>query len=242
MKTGIIGATILITSTTIDDAIWLVPYTTASHLPFYTKLIHALTFILTLELLSLLCVGMSSALEHGLIHIGSINEQQIGFIMECFGAALCWLITIFLIVKKIIKRRRRRIKEQQWLDPMPHMLDVNSNSLLGRNINANQNNNNHDHEDTDINTIPTTPSIKTVISFTTLGALDEISYFPALIMSKVFTPMDLCVGALFASILILVVINLFLSQCKPLVDWLDRIPLYGIVGAFAIVLTIGLFV
>merc|ERR1712216_220028 len=92
-----------------------------------------------------------------------------------------------------------------------------------------------DDDDDDINKIPSTPSLPIVISFTTLGALDEISYFPALIMGKIFTPMELCVGAFLASIIILIVINVFLVQCKPLVDCLDRIPLYGIVGMFAVV-------
>jgi hypothetical protein len=71
--------------------------------------------------------------------------------------------------------------------------------------------------------------------------LDEISYFPALLVGKVFSPTELCLGTAFATIIILVIVLAFLSKFKPLVDFLDGIPLYGIVGMFAIILTVGLF-
>jgi hypothetical protein len=301
MKSGIIGATILITSTTIDDAVWLVPYTTSSHLPLSTKVINGVTFILTLELLSIFCVGIYSALRHGLIFAYNNNgessqdqgqqqeedlkeqNEKISFIMECIGASLCWSIAIFLFIKKLLKRRRKRLQkqrkeleEQQLLLETSNATDasiptlgqdavhsytmlskdttsVNNNMSLDDTMspsidleksnkkNDNGNSNGDKNDDDAINAIPNTPSILMVISFTTLGALDEISYFPALIMGNIFTPFELCVGALLAAILILSVISLFLAQCKPLVDCLDRIPLYGIVGMFAIVLTVGLF-
>ena len=86
------------------------------------------------------------------------------------------------------------------------------------------------------------PSPWAVISFTTLGALDEVSYFPTLLLGKMFTPLDLCLGTLLASCIVLLVVNLFLSQCKPILDFLDRIPLWVIVGGFATVLTVGVLV
>jgi hypothetical protein len=81
-----------------------------------------------------------------------------------------------------------------------------------------------------------------IMSLTTLGALDEISYFPALLVGNVFSPSELCIGTLLASGIILVIVLMFLSKFKPLVDFLDSIPLYGIVGIFAVILTAGLFV
>mmetsp|Transcript_21324 Transcript_21324/g.32007 ORF Transcript_21324/g.32007 Transcript_21324/m.32007 type:complete len:331 (-) Transcript_21324:170-1162(-) len=329
MKTGIIGATLLITATTIDDTVWLVPYTTSSHLPFHTKLLHSLSFILTLECLSLVCVLVDTLLERGLlayfngsgssgnstigggadatVEIESMNaeEEKISFMMQCIGVVLCWSIAIYLLVKKILKKRRRarqREREQEGqqqgggegedlaltqTQEQQQLLIQNQHSqhteaTLGQNAvhslvlsmdttmssyqsngatdsyqnkqdqedqdGEGQNNSGHDNggddDDSDnkeMNTIPTTPSIGMIISLTTLGALDEISYFPALIMGKIFSPMELCIGALLASVIILCVIVFFLGQCKPLVDFLDSIPLYGIVGMFAVVLTIGLF-
>ncbi len=403
---GIISSTILITSTTIDDAIWLIPYCTSSHLPPSTKAIHALTFICTLETLSIGCIGfyylMKGGLKRFVVKNGNGTDgadgtddddaDKISFYMECIGAAICWSIAIFLYIKKMMKRRRKQLQkqrmqqEQQQQQEQPLLLEQNvveqnvveqyqlfasirqqqqlqtplsnTNNTLGQyaihgnqtvmsiedgtnttqtNTNTNtytstnpntdtynnvttrtggtgtittintttnvqrsstsmddssfNSNSNHlvttiatptnnsnlvtnmndvisgqqqyhneqqhqqhhessddnddndddDNDDDDINTIPTTPSIAIIISLTTLGALDEISYFPALIMGKIFTPFELCTGAFFASIIILIVINFFLARFKPLVDWLDSIPLYGIVGMFAIVLTLGLF-
>ncbi len=421
MKSGILGATLLITTTTIDDAVWLVPYCTSSHLPLSTKIIHGLTFICTLEFLSIGCIlfyyGMKSGVqktlvvvhnnEHSDVDVGvdvdadgvidsgatddTANTTQtdlIGFYTECIGALICWSIAIFLFVKKMLKRRRKRkmklleeqqrqqqqqqqqqkeeeevqqrkqqeqqimneknkqeaetsnikdkskqqivpSEEKQYLlsssttgtqtsiptlgqhaihsytfmsmdttttisnaddngaheeevevvmgmgvlgeTPPPAQSTTSNDSSISvredeeeqvnlvtnmndvvplekkidsSNHNGNDDNNDGDDDgddDDDINTIPTKPSIPVIITFTTLGALDEISYFPALLMGNIFTPTELCVGAFFASVIILVVITLFLAQCKPLVDCLDRIPLYGIVGMFAVILTVGLF-
>lgn len=38
------------------------------------------------------------------------------------------------------------------------------------------------------------------------------------------------------------VVTVFLAQCKPVLDFLDRIPLYGIVAVFATVLTVGVVI
>ena len=97
----------------------------------------------------------------------------------------------------------------------------------------------NDEDDGEASGVPGRPSPWTVISLTTLGALDEVSYFPSLLLGKFFTPLDLCIGTFIAACLILVVVTLFLSQCKPVLDWLDRIPLYGIVLVFALALTTG---
>jgi hypothetical protein len=92
-------------------------------------------------------------------------------------------------------------------------------------------------DDEDENEISSTPSPLAVVSFTALGALDEVSYFPSLLLGGIFTPFDLCLGTLFAAIIVLIVVTVFLSQFKPVLDFLDRIPLYGIVAVFATVLT-----
>jgi len=63
MKAGIITSTLLITATTVDDAVWLIPYCTSPHLPTRTKIIHGMTFIFTLESLALLCVVLSNVFK-----------------------------------------------------------------------------------------------------------------------------------------------------------------------------------
>ena len=76
------------------------------------------------------------------------------------------------------------------------------------------------------------------MSLTTLGALDELSYFPALLIGKIFTPLEICLGTLLAAVIILMVVGCCLAQCRPLVNCLDRIPIYTVIAVFATILTL----
>jgi hypothetical protein len=53
--------------------------------------------------------------------------------------------------------------------------------------------------------------------------------------------MQLLVGTFLASGLVLILVLYFLARVKPLVNFLDNIPLYVIVAMFALILTVGLF-
>ena len=77
-----------------------------------------------------------------------------------------------------------------------------------------------------------------VASLTALGFLDEISYFPTLIVGNVFTVVELLLGTLLAGLIVLGIQVFLFRQCKPLMDFLDeRVPLYAIIACFAVVLT-----
>ena len=254
MTAGVLAATLLITATTIDDAIWLIPYCTSPQLSTWTKIIHGLTFIITLELLSIFCVLVSNLFQ-GLILFAGIDAS---YILGLVGAVICWAIAIGLYVKKMMKKRKRAMAAAaaEMLETEKGiMVNEEENSLI-----VSDGNGDSDEEDIDAaaateidesrddssdggigRDIPSTPSILMVASLTTLGALDEISYFPAILVGNVFSPVELCVGTLFATIIILVIVLAFLTRCKPLIDFLDSIPLYGIVGIFAVILTTGLF-
>mmetsp|Transcript_5671 Transcript_5671/g.8612 ORF Transcript_5671/g.8612 Transcript_5671/m.8612 type:complete len:259 (-) Transcript_5671:47-823(-) len=257
MTAGVIAATLLISATTIDDAIWLVPYCTSPHLPTWTKIIHGATFVITLELLSIFCVLVSNIFQ-GMILFAGRGRQGIdaSFVLGLVGAIICWAIAIGLYIKKMMKRRKRALAAvaAETLETEEGItISAEDNSLIASD---------GDEEDVDVNAaaageiddddssngssdggrdIPSTPSIRMVASLTTLGALDEISYFPAILVGHVFSPVELCVGTLFATLIILVIVLLFLSKFKPVVDFLDSIPLYGIVGTFAVILTAELF-
>lgn len=255
MTAGIISSTLLITITTIDDAIWLIPYCTSPQLPALTKAIHGFTFIATLETLAILCVVIAKVFRGFLIHhFESDSNRDEGFLLEVAGAIICWAIAIGLYIKKFLKRRRRAmavksksnsgedrslVKEDE--DDEKEDLDLDG---VAAEINAvKEGNSASDEEEGDCGVgIRQSPSIWMVISLTTLGALDEISYFPALLVGHVFTGKELCIGTLLASGIILAIVLKCLSKFKPLVDFLDTIPLYGIVGMFAIILTVGLFI
>ena len=114
--------------------------------------------------------------------------------------------------------------------------ETEDNSLIARHEENAEINDEDESSDRDI---PSTPSIRMIISLTTLGALDEMCYFPVLLVGHVFSPVQLCVGTILASGIILVVVLMFFSKFKPLVDFLDKIPLYGIVAMFAAMLTVA---
>lgn len=229
------GATVMVSLTTADDAIWLVPYT-APYLPTSTRVIHGLLFILTLELLVCACVAISSLFHWAVATKRTSSDSHWPdeeIILGSTGAAICWAIAIFLFVRKCLKKRRRaRAAERDDINRSEKELHRAATQKV-----SNQYGSIHTDDLDDEHEVSSKPSPWAVISFTTLGALDEVSYFPSLLLGGMFTPLDLCLGTFFAACIVLAVVTLFLAQCKPVLDFLDRIPLYGIVAAFATVLT-----
>jgi cadmium resistance protein CadD (predicted permease) len=212
---GLIGATLTVAATTIDDAIWLVPYVTSG--PLVVRWIHMTTFVVTLVALALMCVVVS----RGLVNL---VPSQDSWILGAIGAGLCWAIAIGLYVKKWLKKRRRAAAQQQQ--------QLEAGEGYGAVV--------RQEENEEEETMPLEASPWTVASLTFLGALDEISYFPALLVGHIFTGWELVAGAFLAACGILVVISMFLVTCRPVIEWLDRIPLYNVVGFFAVILTGGL--
>ena len=216
----------MVAATTADDAIWLVPYTAPS-LPISTRVIHGTLFIATLEALVCACIGIASSLKWAVItnDDGKWDEEVV---LGSIGAGICWTIAIGLYIKKWLKRRRRSREAQRNTMPTSNMY-IKYGAV-----------DSFDEDDThpsnsevviveveveeDEDKISDKPSPLTVITFTTLGALDEVSYFPSLLLGKIFTPFDLCLGTFFAACMILFIVTFFLHQFKPLLDWLDRIP------------------
>ncbi|KAL3826821.1 hypothetical protein ACHAXA_005663 [Cyclostephanos tholiformis] len=252
---SILGATLIVAATTADDAIWLVRYTSPS-LPSCTRIIHAALFVFTLELLT----GCSVAVAWGLrlAVITTKDEDNNGSSLEgkwddeivlgSIGAGICYVIALVLYIRRWLKRRSRAASKDALHQAMGQSANSNYGSVddFGEHSPSDDDSKQghvlveieQDHTDED--RVPCQPSPLAVISFTTLGALDEISYFPSLLLGKIFTPLELCLGTFFAACIILIGLTVFLSHCKPVLDLLDQIPLYGIVLAFALVLTSGI--
>jgi cadmium resistance protein CadD (predicted permease) len=209
---GLVGATLTVTATTIDDTVWLVPYISSEKLSLASRVVHMAIFVGTLEALAILCCLFAQAV------FALVGDKE-DWIFGLLGATLCWMIAGALYVKKMLKRRRRQ---------QPSALQ---SSLDGYGAIPPE-------EDDELEpTISFDPW--TVMSMTFVGALDEISYFPALLVSHIFLKWQLLLGTFLAACLILVIITTFLAQCRPLMEWLDGIPLYGVVSMFATVLTAG---
>ena len=172
------------------------------------------------------------------------NEE---LVLGSVAAGIAWAIALVLFIRKWLKRRRRAMLKAEL-----HRASTQKASNKYGSIEDLSEENTQDGEEEgsslglisnkEVNKVPSQPSPCTVISFTALGALDEVSYFPSLLLGEIFTPRDLCLGTFFAACLILAVVTLFLSLFKPLLAFLDRIPLYVIVTSFAVVLTIGVVI
>lgn len=221
----LVGATLTVALTTADDAVWLVPYVVSNQLPIQHRVIHAVLFVGTLETMVLLCVLTAETIRSFVTN---------DYILGALAATLCWGIALFLYIKKILKKRRREI--QQANAPLiNNNLSLDDGSSYGSVP--------YHAPDSDDNNVGEGGAVSlspwTVVSLTFLGALDEVSYFPSLLLGKVFSPLDLCLGTFLAACLVLSVVTLFLSRCQPLLDCLDRIPLYAILSIFATILTVG---
>ena len=233
------GATLMVAATTADDAIWLVPYTSPS-LPTCTRIIHASLFVFTLEFLACCCVIVSSGLHWAVdANYNDGNTWDVQLVLSSIGAGICWAIALGLYIKKWLKRRRRAAARVELQRRTTQQAGNTYGSISEHSEEGNNARNEEEEDPEQSDGVSSEPSPWAVISFTTLGALDEVIYFPSLLLAKMFTPLELCLGTFFAANIILIVVTLFLSQCNPLLQWLDRIPLYGIVSAFAVVLTIG---
>ena len=87
-------------------------------------------------------------------------------------------------------------------------------------------------------TTTTTTQPWVIISLTILGSLDEISYFPALIVGQIFTVAELICATLIASLLILCLVDVLKTRCNVCLYILDQIPLYAVIAVFALLLSI----
>jgi hypothetical protein len=266
MLAGLGAATLLVLATTLDDAVWLVPFVGSRSLPWSIRTLHATVFVATLTGLSSACVILATVLAQTTTSRSSSAKNR-ELYLGGFAALLCWGIALFLYIRIRIKRANRQ-RNQVTLSSANH----GDSTLLLSGNDPKDNNDNDCITSGDYGSAGVAPDVEvvvlqrpppldedlpvrnntnghsssptaspwTVASLTAAGALDEISYFPALILGRVFSPMQLCLGTFLAAVVMLGIVtsatNLAASQ--PLMEALDRVPLYGIVAGFAMILTI----
>jgi len=238
------SATLIIFATTVDDTVWLSPFIISCSLTLKEKFLHGLLFIVTLQVLTFICVLLASGIRYSLPIFG-YDDDEVGkdkqeHTLSLISAIICWVIASVLYFKALLKRRRKQEKKTMTLSihPTEEEISLSSNQRMPGYTTISKTS--IDHEDTPTSTMPSF-SPWTVISLTTVGALDELSYFPSLLTGHLFSPQELFIGALLASLMILIIVSMLLSTCKPLLDFLDNIPLYMVVGFFATLLTIRIF-
>lgn len=227
--------TVLIT--TLDDSIWLVSFVGTSSLPKSVRLVNAATFLSSLMGLALLCcalaVGMEAALA--ITQTNNLEAERLERTLQWIAVIFCWLLAAGFYIRKQLKMRRRRQEESS-----SRLRDDDTTELSEQENRGSYGSVPH-QESSESEDTPRTSQPCAIVLLTTLGFLDEISYFPALVVGNIFSVWELCLGTLFAGIVMLGIQGFLASQCKPFIDFLDdHVKLHGIIAIFALMLTINL--
>ena len=241
------AATLTVLITTLDDSVWLLPFVGSSNLSVEARMIHAAVFVGTLEALSIACCLVAIIIRKGFA--AAMNEEVLEIRLELVAVIICWGLAGFFFFRKLYRRRKRQLEKEEQsrirMESKNTSTEVTLESFEQTTATygtvAQEDIEEHVESEEHWETLPTSAQPWMVVSFTAVGFLDEISYFPALVVGKVFSLWELCIGTLLAGLLMLG-IQMFLSQqCKPLIEFLDnRVPLYGIITFFATVLTLNL--
>jgi hypothetical protein len=256
---GIAGATTLVLLTTLDDVVWLVPFLVDADRPDGRSssliILHGATFVLTLVTLALsLCLvtwlgvmvvavlsSSTTTLEGDSQIAIESSLQEIDVILGITGATICWVLAACLVYKRWKKKRQRRERQlQQQLfealedDSIPTRRKDYSSILLAAEPEGTAEDN-----DEEGNSGISSPKPMLVASLTFLGFLDELAYFPSLILGRIFSIPELCIGTLLAGLIMLAIVTIALVPFQPCIQWIDQhIKLYMVVTVFAFVLTV----
>ena len=209
----LLAATITILVTTLDDCVWLVPFVAKRE----TALCHGSLFVVTLTSMAVLVTETTYLFSSRL----PFSET----VLQGIGALFCWSLAGYLLYRSLQKGRRRqqqqKLRAQIDQDEETPLVVPSSNQQPCRD----------QPSDDDISQ----PWM--VVTLTFVGSLDEIMYFPGLLLGHLFTAWELCLGAFLAACIMLLMVLTCLRQCQPLMDCLDRIPLYAVVTVFAVLMT-----
>jgi hypothetical protein len=236
---SVFGAALTVFLTTLDDKVWLLPFVASRSISPTVRTLHALTFAATLLSLSIFCCIVAVVIEEGFA--ATVDADVLEFRLGLFGVILCWLIAGGFYWKAQMKRKRRQ-KEREATESDPEEVTLESfQQRTGYGTVSQEIDSDEEIDPNEWQEIPSGARPFTVMTLTSVGFLDEVSYFPTLILGHIFTVWELCVGTMIAAIVMLSIQAFLAREFKPLIDFLDRkVPLYGIIVAFAIILTLHL--
>ena len=241
---GLVGATLTVLVTTLDDSVWLLPFVGASSLSLNARLVHAGVFLLILEGLAIACCLVAVAIRAGFA--STMSAEQLELKLEFLAVLICWALSAGFFLKKLHKKRQWQQKQEQQANnkkkesaSMEITLESFEKTTYGSVSRQDAEKGHEDDEEGEWQNIPSSQQPWTVVTLTSVGFIDEMSYFPALIVGNAFSAWELCIGTLLAGLLMLCIQVFLAKQCKPLIDFLDnRVPLYGIIALFATILTL----
>jgi uncharacterized membrane protein YciS (DUF1049 family) len=115
--TGLLGATITVLITTLDDSVWLMPFVAGAGVGAGGRnnacraIIHAGIFLFTLMMLSLLCCVVALAVVRYNIVFNSsssLSTERLEIKFEWISVIICWILAAGFYIRKILKKRRRQ--------------------------------------------------------------------------------------------------------------------------------------
>ncbi|GKY91622.1 hypothetical protein MPSEU_000134100 [Mayamaea pseudoterrestris] len=266
---GVAGATLTIFVTALDECSFLVPLVAQATSP-HVALVRGLVFVVTMLSLSVAVCLAAVLLRTEMSRRGKSkndeDDEASEIITKVTGAVVCWILAGYYYYKVRAARRAGAASEdadsehdsdmftpinrpddaQISEDTLSHIVGtVNSSDML---ILVATNSNElatplllpDESSDDPLHSNERAVQPWTIITLTIAGSLDEMSYFSGLIIANVFNPVQLCIGTLLASLLVLVMIDTLVKKCGGCIRVLNRIPIYAIVGLFALFLTIDL--
>ena len=241
--------------TTADDALWLIPVLTSKRFTVLARCLHAAAFIAALQ-----CVVLVSGIGVDVFGAAVCSLTDLTR-LDALAAVLAWAIAFYFYARAVLKRRRKeRAKAEKAAAAAAAAAAAEAEAGMAAEagtmgavggggtstaIAA-------AGAKSEYGAVPTLEEVYddneptelkrgmmpcTVFGLAFLGALDELSYFPTLLLSGTFSIPQLALGAFLACSAILAVVTLFLVRCRPLLEFFDRIPLYVVVAAFAAVMT-----
>eukprot|EP00457_Paulinella_chromatophora_P011103 gb/GEZN01011229.1/.p1 GENE.gb/GEZN01011229.1/~~gb/GEZN01011229.1/.p1 ORF type:complete len:247 (-),score=22.96 gb/GEZN01011229.1/:405-1145(-) len=233
------GLTIVATSG--DDTLFLLPFIASTTRSWYRRCVNMTVWLLTL-------VSLVAAAQ--IVVVLGIEVDKAGYFtmllgpdwtpqlsLGLVGVIFVWLVMVLLLSKWLCKRYKRRMAKKHKDDCDSNYNDTNNNYGV-KSVQPTL------EQDTQLEVSSSSGSSDacTIIALTIMGGLDEIAYFPSLLLTQTFSLSELCVGSVLAGTLLLLILQLALAQCRFLLDFLDRIPLWCIVAVYAIVMTVGFLV
>jgi hypothetical protein len=239
----VLGATTTILLTTMVDTIWLVPFVAQAptrNIAVEHGTIYLLSYVALTSTVSLATFAFREGLS-STTSTEATSKVDVDEISSAVGALLCWILAGLLFYKAWLKKHAIVINDQSEGSG-----DANGTEGL---LEMAQTHNDPTGSSRVIDSGAADELISTdegsdqsgqpwmVMTLTIAGSFDEVSYYPSLILGNVFSVTELIIGTVVAALVMLVVVTMFLTQCQPVLNLIDRIPLYLVVTLFAILIT-----
>ena len=226
------------------DSIWLASFVAQApsrKVAVQHGCIYCVSFVSLTSTVSLITYGMREGLSSTSSSTMTILKND--DLWEVLGAVLCWSLAGLLYYKSWLKKAKK-----QQNNPIQSDVVMEKDAEVYVEMVAKSEDGKEEEGEVFDSLIVDSPTDDEVVehqgaqpymvvSLTIAGSLDEVSYYPALILGNVFSVAELIIGTVLSALTLLLFVSVFLTQCRPALDLINRIPLYVVVTLFSIFIT-----